>query len=272
MEKLRFLFAVISFFAMIVINALANSLSFNGLKTGEVSSIYSNNFVPAGFTFSIWGLIYLWLLIFVISLLFGLFIKGKKNNVFIQTAKHTNIKISWWFTLSNVLNSLWIVLWHHLQIGLSLLVMLGLLLTLIKIYKSINEMRKTSNKWHLSIFVKPFSLYLGWISVATIANTAAYLTSLELKSVGWVMSILKIEWPITYAIVFLATALASIFVKAKRDFVFSLVIAWALFGITMRWVHLDNTQTEFLMFLVACIVIIVGLILTEFIKKKKAIA
>lgn len=243
---------------MIVMNALANSMSFNGLKTGDVSAIYTNNFVPAGFTFSIWGIIYLWLLIFLIALMLGLYVKGKETNVYISKSKQINTHIAWWFTLSNVLNSLWIVCWHYLYIGLSLVLMVGLLLTLILIYKSINEIGKGLAKWHQWIFMKPFSLYLGWISVATIANASAYLTSLELKGVSWVLGLLKIEWPLTYIVVLVATALAITFIVKMHDIIYASVIVWALYGIASRWLYESSIQQLSTAVLFICMSLIFG--------------
>lgn len=254
---------------MIVMNALANSLRFNGLTTGDVSAIYNNNFVPAGFTFSIWGLIYLWLLIFLIALMFGLFIKGKGSNVFNTKSIEINSQIAWWFTLSNGLNSVWIVFWHYLHIGLSLVIMLGLLITLIKIYKSINEIGKGLNNWQRAIFVKPFSLYLSWISVATIANTAAFLTKLEFENVIWVSALLKIEWPLTYLVIVVAAALAFVFIKKQGDYVYALVIAWALFGIAMRWLNEDSSQQLFETFLFTLIGAIIGNVVFYLFQKKR---
>ena len=258
MQHLRFLFAVVSFFAMIVMNALANSMSFNGLKTGDVSAIYTNNFVPAGFTFSIWGIIYLWLLLFLIALMLGLYVKGKETNVYISNSININTHVAWWFTLSNILNSVWIVCWHYLYIGLSLAVMVSLLFTIIKIYVSINEIGKGLAKWHHWILVKPFSLYLGWISVATIANTSAYFTSLKLEGVSWVMTLLNVEWPLTYLVVFVATALAITFIVKMHDIIYASVIVWALYGIASRWLYESSIQQLSTAVLFICMSLIFG--------------
>ena len=114
---------VITFIGMLVVNALANILPINGITTGEASDSYPNLFAPAGVTFSIWGLIYLLLFIYVI---YQFFVKSKK------TAEVIN-KINIYFIISSIANSIWIFLWHHQLLGLSVILMLVILYSLIKI-------------------------------------------------------------------------------------------------------------------------------------------
>jgi hypothetical protein len=142
-----------------VANALANILPINGKTTGELSSQYPNLFVPAGITFSIWGLIYFMLLIFMVT-------------QFISKYKEAVFSLKWLVIANFSLNAMWIMVWHYEFIVLSLLVMILLLLTLIKI-----NIRLIRNNWLMQII---FGIYLGWICVATIANTSALLVSF-----GW---------------------------------------------------------------------------------------
>ena len=124
---------LVGFALVLTFNALANILPINGYNTGEVSAFYPNYFVPAGFTFSIWGVIYLLLMGFVIcSLLAAL-------PSFPTQARKAIAKASPLFLLTCLLNAGWIVAWHYLYLGLSLFIMLILLITLIKLFLTINN-------------------------------------------------------------------------------------------------------------------------------------
>lgn len=105
---------LVLFMAMIVMNYLANALPLNGKTTGELSAQYPNLFVPAGITFSIWGVIYLLLGAFVILQF------RHKNKSLAKT-------VGWAFAISCLLNSFWIVAWHYEYLLLSVGIMFGLL-------------------------------------------------------------------------------------------------------------------------------------------------
>ncbi len=143
----------------ILVNILANALPINGVNTGQVSDSFPVYFVPAGYAFSIWGLIYLALLVYAIVPL----LSEKLNSELIKKTFN-------WFVLSSSANILWIFAWHYKLIEVTVILMLVILVSLIKIYKiSVLEtqMKSLRDKMVLQF---PFSLYLGWISVATIAN------------------------------------------------------------------------------------------------------
>ena len=142
---------------MLVMNYLASALPLNNKTTGELSDSFPNLFVPAGLTFSIWGVIYLLLVMYCVVQFTG-------------SDKEVISGISWWFGLSCILNALWIVFWHYGKLPLSLLVMLGLLGTLIYINISIRELPA-------GIIKAAFGIYLGWICIATIANVTTLLVN-----------------------------------------------------------------------------------------------
>lgn len=197
---------------VLVVNYLANGLPINELTTGDVSELYPNLFVPAGITFSIWGVIYLFLIGFCIY-------------PFIAKDKEPVNQIGIYFFLSCLLNASWIFVWHYLYIELSVLVMLALLAVLIIIYKRTQTIRFSSKtgKW---LVRKPFSLYLGWISVATIANITALLVSLDVEVPS------PAYW--TVAMIFATQLLVLIINKKFQDIAYSLVIIWALTGIIIK--------------------------------------
>ncbi|MBW6457743.1 MAG: tryptophan-rich sensory protein, partial [FCB group bacterium] len=158
------------FIAMIAVNGLANGLPINGVTTGELSDLYPNLFVPAGLTFSIWGLIYLLLLLMTGFQL----IAAINENTAILLPLKTQILLG----LNFVLNIGWIFLWHYKLVFLSLLAMLGLLFTLIALFLKIYTISPAKPR-HLIAVRFPVTVYFGWISVATIANVTAVLVSLN---------------------------------------------------------------------------------------------
>ena len=208
---------VLGFVLVLIMNTLANALPINGYNTGEVSALYPNLFVPAGFTFGIWGLIYLLLLGFVIY-------------QFTRPAAEAGIpqQIGLWFFLSCLFNASWILAWHHLMPVLSLFIMLGLLASLIVIYRRVYEAPGPEAKgawWGVEL---PFSVYLGWITVATIANMTAVLVHLGWG--GW--GIAEPVW--TVVMITVAVVMGLWFTWGQADIPYSLVIVWALAGIIAR--------------------------------------
>ena len=163
------LLTLVTFIGMVVVNGLANILPINGVTTGRVSDSYSNLFAPVGITFSIWGLIYLLLLAYVIYQFIPKTLgKDKVIN-----------KINIYFIISSVVNSVWIFAWHYRIIGLTVILMLILLYSLIKISKLTNEMVLSFKD---KLFIKiPFGIYFGWITIASIANITIFLVSLAGK-------------------------------------------------------------------------------------------
>lgn len=198
--------------AVVFINYLANALPLNGNTTGELSAKYNVLITPAGYVFSIWGLIYVLLFVWVI---YQALPKHIDNTIF--------QKIGYWFIISCIFNCSWIFVWHYEKLQLSLLVMFGLLVSLIVIYLKIQ-----SEKFHPWFVRIPFSIYLGWVSVATIVNTAVVL-----KYSGWDGFGLSSEtWTIVMLII--ATLLAFTFTIKNDDLAYPLVFVWAFVGIGVR--------------------------------------
>ncbi|MBF7096404.1 tryptophan-rich sensory protein [Alkalibacter mobilis] len=203
---------------VLVVNALANILPINGFNTGEISDFYPNLFTPSGYVFSIWGLIYFFLIVFVV---YGYDFFGRKSD------KKVVENIGWLFLISCVLNAAWLVLWHYLYVEYSLVVMILLLLVLLLIYDKIhsNIFADPNNKFFVGI---PFSLYTGWITVATIANVTALLVHLEWSGFGLSEEL----W--TILILMVATFIIGTFVVQKNDIVYGAVYIWTLSGIIYK--------------------------------------
>ena len=219
---------VITYAAMITANALANILPLNGQTTGELSDKYGNLFAPAGFTFSIWGFIYLLLLFHVVYQL-GLFQKNTNPQLLRQ--------VGIYFSISSVLNASWIFLWHYEHLALSVVVMLLMLLTLIKI----NTLTFTASLTRReSFFVRlPFSIYFGWITIATIANITALFVDLDWNGFG----ISEVTW--TIIILFVGAAIGIITTFRRQDIAYALVLIWAYYGIYSKHTSESGFNMEY---------------------------
>ena len=213
-----YLLTIFLYSLVIYINYLANSLPIGGVTTGEVSDLLDNLFTPTGFTFSIWGIIYLSLFIFLISL----FRISEDLKLFVD-------KVLVLFNINCLLNISWIFAWHYMIFHLSLVIMLGLLYNLILISRVIKEYHKELKSSYLyNITSFSFNIYFGWITVATVANFTGLLISLDWGGFG----ISHDVW--TGLIIFIATIIASItFVKNKAIW-YLLPIIWAFYGIYFK--------------------------------------
>jgi len=210
---------ILAFITMIVMNSLANILPINGMNTGELSALYPNLFVPAGFTFGIWGVIYSFLLAYLIFSSIQLFKPSSESKI---TAYSIIATLA---TINFFLNAAWILAWHYQQLIISVIIMLGLLLSLTLIYiKNAAISKHTSFKKSLLIHI-PFVIYLAWICVATVANVTAVLV--YYKWSGW--GIEASNWSVN--MIFVAFVLATYFGLYKKQWAFCFVIAWAFFGI-----------------------------------------
>jgi hypothetical protein len=205
----------------ILVNALAVILPLNGKTTQELSDALPNLFVPAGITFSIWGIIYILWIVFAIYQARDLFKKEEIEMPFLQ-------QISFLFIISSIANSAWIFLWHYEYIGLSLLMMIILLLSLLALYVRLNIGRSIVSMTERLCVHFPFSVYLGWITVATIANVTAFLISINWDGFG----ISPLNW--TIIIIAIGTLLTLLMLTLRKDIAFSLVVLWAFYGIWMK--------------------------------------
>ncbi len=215
---LRQLAVIITTVFTLIMNGAANAIPLNGRETGAISDSFNVLFVPAAYVFAIWGVIYVGLLAFTIyhSL------PSQRTNPRLQ-------KIGWWVAVSSLANGAWIYFWHFGQYTITLLIMLALLVTLLFIYLLLNIGKvRFSNleKWLVSI---PFSTYLGWITVATIANATALFSYW-----GWDGGFLSAQ---SWTLVLLAAGviIAALMAFTRSDIAYLLVLAWAFAGISVRW-------------------------------------
>lgn len=225
LKKTLALLNLLAYGGTVVVNTLANAIPIGGVTTGQVSDRLGNLFTPSGWTFSIWGLIYLWLLLFVIEGLRGAFrpLNEGDGNVL--------LRIGPWFLWTSAGNMAWIVAWHNGRIGLSLVCILVMLSGLIMSHLRIPihyDPKGTVRRLRLMVYA-PISIYLGWVTVATVANVTAWLVSL-----GVTLPLPDTFWLVVA--VTLALGINLLAVQRSQDVFFASVGVWALGGIlSARW-------------------------------------
>ena len=215
----------------IIVNALAVILPLNGKTTEYLSDKYPNLFVPAGITFSIWGIIYILWVVFAMYQARDLFKKEEIEMPFLQ-------QITFLFVVSSIANSAWIFLWHYEYVGLSLLMMIILLFSLLAIYIRLNIGKSNVTLTEKLCVRVPFSVYLGWITIATIANVTAFLVSVKWDGFG----IDPLTW--TILIIAIGTLLTILMLALRKDIAFSLVVLWAFLGIWMKRMTQPTTDVN----------------------------
>jgi hypothetical protein len=199
------------------VNFLANYLPINGVTTADVSDSFPVLFTPAGYVFAIWGLIYLLLIGFTVYAA----LPSQQNNPRLA-------RVGYLFSVSNLLNATWIFLWHYRLFSLTLLVMVGLLVTLIAIYVRLGIGRQKAARVERALVDLPFSVYLGWITVATVANTTDFL-----YYQGWNGGALGPQ-PWTIVMILIASLLAVLMIHFRGEIAYPLVLVWAFIGIAQK--------------------------------------
>ncbi|MBS0010650.1 MAG: tryptophan-rich sensory protein [Bacteroidales bacterium] len=199
---------LIFFAGMLVMNYLANALPLNGKTTGQISDNLPNLFTPAGITFSVWGVIYILLAIFCIL-------------QFTAQGRETAISAGWIFALSCVFNAAWIVAWHYEKLPLSLLLMIGLLISLIYLNLHIKDLS-------LGWLKAAFGIYLGWICIASIANVTAVLVNTGWNGFG----IPEVTW--TIIMIAAGTLIVTLALLRLNNPFIGVVAVWAFLGIIIK--------------------------------------
>jgi hypothetical protein len=244
---------LLGFLGTVVVNALANILPINDITTGELSDLYPNLFVPAGLTFTIWGLIYVLLAIFVIYQLLPSVRRDPQKIEFVQ-------RIGPLFFVSCLANIGWIFAWHYQIVPLSLVLMLILLGCLLAIYVRLNIGKSQAPKAQRYLAHLPFSVYLGWITIATIANVTALLVSN-----GWGLDQQQL-WAVAVIIVGIAIALSVLF--TRKDIYYCLVVDWALLGILLKRLSATTPAQSVVVITIVGLVLISGGIIAQMIRKR----
>lgn len=240
---------VVTYVLMIIMNALANILPINGKGTGEVSDAYPNLFAPAGITFSIWGVIYFLLALYVLYQL-GILKSGTRDG-----NRNLLTRIGVVFSISSVANVLWILTWHYDLILLSTVLMLVILVSLIMInFMTKNAVLSGRERFFIRL---PFSVYFGWITVATIANVTTLLADLGWNGFGISESI----WTIVILAVGAAIGILTMF--SFRDMAYGVVLIWAYGGILYKHIIPDGFDRAYIFVIIAAAICIFLFVMAE---------
>jgi hypothetical protein len=223
--------------AVIAVNAAANILPINGVNTGEISARYPTGFTPAGWVFSIWALIYIGLVAF------SVFAARAKDG---SASRLRSIEPAYW--LSCVANAAWIFMWHYGLILASLTLMLVILGCLIFIYLRLRSSSASSGSERLCVDA-PFSLYVGWITTASLANLAAWFHAIG----TWPFDLPMDDWALLTVVT--ATAIYTAMGVKTRDVIYVLVFGWASLGIVLQ--TLETSHAVRLAAAAACAVTLV---------------
>ena len=241
-DRIRQIMVFVAVLATIAVNIAANALPINGQNTGEISDRFDVYFVPAGYVFSIWGLIYLALLAYAVYQA----LPAQAQNPSLRS-------IGYLFVLSCLANIAWIFAWHYNLVALSVLFMLALLGLLLTIYLRLDIGRvqvDPAMKWLVHV---PFSIYLGWITVATIANITDWLYIIQWSGFG--------ISPQMWAVIMLAiaTVVGGAMSFTRGDVAYSAVLIWAFIGIALK--HQDTALVSYAAWIAAAataILMIIG--------------
>ena len=209
---------VSAFALMVLVNGLAGSTTIiGGRNTAQISDANPTLITPAGYVFSIWGVIYVLLGVFAVY-----------QALPSQRGSQFQRRIGWIFVLSSIANMVWLFLWQSLLLVASTVLMFLLLSTLILIYLRLGVGKsKATIREKLAVHL-PFSVYLGWITIASIANVAVTLVS-----VGWAgFGISQATWATLVVVV--ALLISILVLVTRRDLAYALVIIWALVGIATK--------------------------------------
>ncbi|MBH1940258.1 tryptophan-rich sensory protein [Mobilitalea sibirica] len=239
---------LITYIIMVITNSLANALPINGKGTGEISDSYQNLFAPAGITFAIWGLIYLLLLMYSINQLINY---KRESDIKQQIFNAVGVL----FSVSSVANTIWIFAWHYNVIWLSVILMLVILICLIKI----NIILKDKDFSVIEKFtVKlPFTVYFGWITIATIANVTTFLVSVNWNR----LSLSEVFW--TNLIIIIGAVIGFICVLFYKSLAYGCVFIWAYMGIALKHLSPETFDGRYPSVIITVFIAILLIILSQ---------
>ncbi len=248
---------VVAVIAALIVNMLANTLPLNGVTTGQVSDSYPNLFTPPGYVFSIWGVIYALAIVFMIY-------QARRS----QRGEAYLTQIGFVYLVGAVANMSWLFIFHYSYgvpqlFVVSLIPMAVLLLCLLLIYQRIGiGKREVPRNQKLAVHLS-ISVYLGWISLAIIANIASALNVL----IPGIPEPTQALW--TALVVVVALVISVLMVLTRRDFVFGLVVIWASIGIALNRIAIPLIFTTSI---AAAVIVAILILLAPFMKKTGIVA
>lgn len=241
-DLLRSVLVLIAAIATVAFNGISQAIPVGGRTSADVSNQYTTFFTPANYAFAIWGIIYLLIMAFAIYQV----LPSQRQNP-------NTRKVSWLFILSCILNCVWITLFQYDQILISVIVIIGFLLSLIAIYVRLDVGHtkvSTADRWLVHL---PFSVYLGWLCVATIANISVFGVAQ-----GWTDP-LGIAGPTWAAIMLVVASMVGLIIAiTRRDVGFILVFGWAFMAIVNKQSATPIVSTTALIMTVVLVVALAG--------------
>jgi benzodiazapine receptor len=241
---------IVAFVLTVIVNSLAGSTTLlGGVNTAEISDSNPTLITPAGYVFSIWGIIYVLLGVFVIF-----------QALPSQREKEYTKKIGWLFVLSSLANIVWLFLWQYEILSVSVVLMFLLLATLIAIYLRLNIGKSAVSLREKLAVHMPFSVYLGWITIASIANVSVFLVS-----ENWDGFRISAETWATLIII-VALIIAILVLATRKDIAYGLVIIWALVGIAVKQ---SGNQNIVILTEASAIIVLIALATTILLSKLK---
>ncbi|NNE33261.1 MAG: tryptophan-rich sensory protein [Winogradskyella sp.] len=229
----------------VFINYLSNTGLINDTTIGEVSSNYNSLITPASYTFAIWGLIYLLLLLFAIYQGRSLFTNTKHDDFVLKTG--------WWFVLSCLFNSFWVFAWLYEYTGLSCIFIFLLLYSLFKVIIN-NRMEIDDKPFPIIAFVWwPFVVYAGWVTIASIVNVSAYLVKINWNGFG-------LDEPVWAFIVITIALIINLYLIWQRNLrEFGIVGVWAFIGIANANTSVNNSIMIYAYVAAAILLVVCGI-------------
>lgn len=244
-DKLRQFLVVFSVVTMIVMNYLSNARVFGGTTNGAISDKYHTLITPAGYAFSIWGLIFLGLLAFAVYQA----LPSQRTNPRFRA-------IGWLVVINTLANAIWSPLFNNELIGIALLVILVMLGTVALIEHRLLVSRRFDRQ-ELSVVAPdpdatlpesaapvaetwlariPFSIYFGWLTVATILNVAVYLKATDFSLLG----LSETTW--AWAVLVVGLVVGAIVFNRFRSVAYILVFSWAYLAIAREQTEYDSVR------------------------------
>jgi hypothetical protein len=235
---------IITFIAIataFVVNVISNIFPAGGVNIGAISNTLFKDvlIIPANYAFAIWGLIYL-----------GLFAFGIYQLLPNQRQDEDLRRIGYWMAIASVAQCVWVYLFLYRLFAWSVVAMLLILVPLITIYLSLNVGIKTVSRGKKWCIHRPVSIYLGWISVATVVNVACALYAQGWN--GWGIS--DQNW--TVMMILIATAIAGSIAIRGEDIVYPGVTVWALVAIAIKHGNIPTLKTV----AIFCVIALVGIV------------
>jgi len=241
---------IIAFAFTVIVNSLAGSTKLiGGVNTAQISDSNPTLITPAGYVFAIWGIIYVLLGVFVIF-----------QALPSQKEKEYTKRIGWLFVLSSIVNIAWLFLWQYEFLSLSVVLMFLLLATLILIYLRLGIGKSPVTLLEKLAIHAPFSVYLGWITIASIADVSVTLVSVNWNGFGIGPEI----W--ATLIIIVALVITLLVLATRRDIAYGLVIVWALTGIAVKQ---SGNQNVVMLTEASAIIVLLALATTIFLSKLK---